>query len=167
MLNLFIPTHFLAYNSNTRDDIKKIHFESNNCEISELSGEFNDTDFLYNYEQTELSGLFNGTDFLYLFQAVRTSCRKCSNYFYLYLNIRPMRYSAMQISTRKSNRLNDLAYKSEAAYVQAMSSILPFRAVRRKCFYVYLNIRLMRYSAMQIIIIIIHMGRKKIIQNNK
>ena len=65
-----------------------------------------------------------------------------------------MRYSAMQISTRKRNRLNDLAYKSEVAYVQAMSSILPFRAVRRKCFYVYLNIRLMRYSAKQIILYI-------------
>ena len=33
----------------------------------------------------------------YIFQAVRTSCRKCSKCFYVYLNIRPMRYSAMQI----------------------------------------------------------------------
>ena len=27
----------------------------------------------------------------------RASCRKCSKCFYVYLNIRPMRYSAMQI----------------------------------------------------------------------
>ena len=27
----------------------------------------------------------------------RTSCRKCSKCFYVYLNIRPMRYSAMQL----------------------------------------------------------------------
>ena len=27
----------------------------------------------------------------------RTSCRKCSKCFYVYLNIRPMRYSTMQI----------------------------------------------------------------------
>ena len=35
--------------------------------------------------------------YIYIFQAVRTSCRKCSKCFYVYLNIRPMRYSAMQI----------------------------------------------------------------------
>ena len=52
--------------------------------------------FIY-CERSELSGLFNGTDFLYIFQAGRTSCRKCSKCFYLYLNIRSMRYSAMQL----------------------------------------------------------------------
>ena len=30
-------------------------------------------------------------------QGICMSCRKCSKCFYLYLNIRPMRYSAMQI----------------------------------------------------------------------
>ena len=51
----------------------------------------------------------------------RTSCRKCSKCFYVYLNIRPVRYSAMQLykrATGKRNRLNDLAYKSAAAYVE-------------------------------------------------
>ena len=27
----------------------------------------------------------------------RTSCRKCSNCFYMYLNIRPLQYYAMQL----------------------------------------------------------------------
>ena len=36
-----------------------------NCERSELSGEFNGTDFLYYCERSEFFGLFNGTDFLY------------------------------------------------------------------------------------------------------
>ena len=35
-------------------------------------------------------------EFLYVFQAVRTSCRKCSKCFYVYLNIRQIQYS-MQI----------------------------------------------------------------------
>ena len=34
---------------------------------------------------------------IYIFQAGHTSCRKCSKCFYVYLNIRPMRYSAMQL----------------------------------------------------------------------
>ena len=53
----------------------------------------------YNYcERSELSGLFNGTDFsLHNYISGRTSCRKCSKCFYVYLNIRPIRYSAMQL----------------------------------------------------------------------
>ena len=35
--------------------------------------------------------------FLYIYISGRTSCRKCSKCFYVYLNIRPMRYSAMQL----------------------------------------------------------------------
>ena len=51
---------------------------------------------IYNCERNELSGEFNGTDFLSLYISGHTSCRKCSKCFYVYLNIRPMRYSAMQ-----------------------------------------------------------------------
>ena len=76
----------------------------------------------HNCERSVLcvSGLFNGTDFLYIYIYIsgRPSCRKCSKCFYVYLNIHPMRYSAMQISTGKRNRLNDLAYKSVAANVE-------------------------------------------------
>ena len=61
------------------------------------------------YERSELSGLFNGTDFLYnyiiiyihvcIFQALRRAVNvvKYNVSIYVYLNIRPMRYSAMQI----------------------------------------------------------------------
>ena len=52
-----------------------------NCERSELSGRFNSTDFLY----------------IYLFQAVRRTVNVLDVSIYVYLNIRPMRYSAMQI----------------------------------------------------------------------
>ena len=46
-----------------------------------------------NCERSELSGLFNARIF-YMYISGRTSCRKSSKCFYLYLNIRPMRYSA-------------------------------------------------------------------------
>ena len=47
------------------------------------------------------------------FFAGRTSCRKYSKYFYVYLNIRPMRYSFLcnaniKRATCKRNRLNEL-----------------------------------------------------------
>ena len=50
-----------------------------------------------NCERSEPSGEFNGTDFLYIYVSGRTSCRKCSQCFYVYLNIRPMRYYTVQI----------------------------------------------------------------------
>ena len=34
---------------------------------------------------------------LYIYISGRSSCRKCSKCFYVYLNIRPVRYSAMQL----------------------------------------------------------------------
>ena len=50
----------------------------------------------------------------------RTSCRKCSKCFYVYLNIRSKRIPLCNYkrATRKRNRLNDLSYKSAAAYVE-------------------------------------------------
>ena len=35
--------------------------------------------------------------YIYIYVSGRTLCRKCSKCFYMYLNIFPMRYSAMQI----------------------------------------------------------------------
>ena len=76
----------------------------------------------YYCERSELSGLFNGTDFLIASEASflvcsmarifciifiisgRTSCRKCSKCFYVYLNIRPMRYSARIESVGNARR---------------------------------------------------------------
>ena len=53
--------------------------------------------YIYNCERSELSGLFNARIFyiiiiIYVRRAVNVL--KC---FYMYLNIRPMRYSAMQL----------------------------------------------------------------------
>ena len=62
-----------------------------------------------NCERSELSGLFNGTDFLYkiyicIYISGRTSCRKCSKCFYVYLNIRPVRYSTRIESVGNARR---------------------------------------------------------------
>ena len=58
-----------------------------------------------NCERSELSSLFNGTDFfyiyIYMYISGRTSCRKC---FYVYLNIRPVRYSARIESVGNARR---------------------------------------------------------------
>ena len=54
-----------------------------------------------NCERSELSGVFNGTDFLSV--SGHTSCRKCSKCFYVYLNIRPMRYSTVNINVQHTN----------------------------------------------------------------
>ena len=48
------------------------------------------------------------TDFLYnIIYISRTSCRKCSKCFYVYLNIRPMRYSARIESVSNARRSTD------------------------------------------------------------
>ena len=76
----------------------------------------------YNCERSELSGLFNARIFyiyiyyiyyicLYIYIYIyiyiisgRTSCRKCSKCFYVYLNIRPVRYSARIESVANARR---------------------------------------------------------------
>ena len=62
-------------------------------------------------ERSELSSLFNARIFyiiLYicLYISGRTSCRKCSKCFYVYLNIRPVRYSARIESVPNARRQN-------------------------------------------------------------
>ena len=61
--------------------------------------------------------------YIYRYISGRTLFRKCSKCFYVCLNIRPLQYSAMQISykrtTCKRNRLNELVqYTTAAAYVE-------------------------------------------------
>ena len=53
-----------------------------------------------NCERSKLSGLFNGTEYIYFRPSVRRAINvlKCNvSTCIVYLNIRPMRYSAMQI----------------------------------------------------------------------
>ena len=54
-------------------------------------------------ERSELSSLFNARIF-YIIISGRTSCRKCSKCFYVYLNIRPVRYSARIESVANARR---------------------------------------------------------------
>ena len=42
--------------------------------------------------------------YIYMYISGRTSCRKCSKCFYVYLNIRPMRYSARIESVGNARR---------------------------------------------------------------
>ena len=98
----------ILYNSAV---IFKLHLEFNlygNCERSKLSGEFNGTDFLY-------------TCIYIIYVSGRTSCHKCSKCFYVYLKISDqcdIPQCNYKCATRKRNRLNDLAYKSVAVYVE-------------------------------------------------
>ena len=56
-------------------------------------------------ERSELSGLFNARIFyIIIYISGRTSCRKCSKCLYVYLNIRPVRYSARIESVANARR---------------------------------------------------------------
>ena len=102
---IFVSIIISAYGTTLCAGPRPLYCMHYNCERSELSGLFNGTVFLYYCERSELSGLFNARIFyiiiiyIYIYNYVsgRTSCRKCSKCFYVYLNIRPMRYYTVQI----------------------------------------------------------------------
>ena len=73
-------------------------------------------------ERSELSGEFNGTDFLSIYISGRTSCRKCSKCFYVYLNIRPMRYSARIESVGNARRQRIAAQQVTTAREQTIAT---------------------------------------------
>ena len=73
---------------------------------------------------SSMAHIFSISIYNYRYISGRTSCRKCSKYFYVYLNIRPVRYSARieSVSNARRQRIAAQSPKERDARLQQVTT---------------------------------------------